>query len=181
MRTISTNIVTVLILCLTFLGTPVSAQNVEPKGCNVLPIYHLLDFWVAEWNVYVGDDQVGYNRIEKTLDGCAVLEHWVDSDGNAGKSLFFVSDGGEWKQVWVTEWANRPGGVKEKTIVDSAPENGVRFQGSLHHPDVGDWLDRTTLKTVENGEVRQIIETSSDNGKTWEIRFDAIYRRVIAD
>jgi hypothetical protein len=158
-----------------------SAESVEPMRCNDLPSYHLLDFWVGDWDVYVGDEKVGHNRIEKTLNGCAVTEHWVDSAGNEGTSLFFVNDGGQWKQIWVTERANRPGGVKEKTNVEIAPEDGVRFQGVLYHPEAGQWFDRTTLKSVGNGAVSQVIEISSDAGNTWETTFDAIYRRVSSD
>ena len=156
----------------------VSAKSSDSVRCNDLPSYHLLDFWVGDWDVYVGEELVGFNRIEKTLNGCAFAEHWVDSTGNEAKSLFFVNDSGEWKQIWVTERANRPGGIKEKTIVDIAPEDGVRFQGVLYHPDAGQWFDRTTLMPAENGSVRQLIEISSDAGNTWETTFDAIYRRT---
>jgi hypothetical protein len=155
---------------------PQAIEWVESRSAGMLSSGQPLT--AAGIDVYVSDEKVGYNRIEKTLDGCAVLEHWFGSSGDEGKSLFFVNDRGQWKQVWVTEWANRPGGVKEKTIVDIAPEDGVRFQGSLHHLDVGEWLDRTTLKALENGEVRQLIEVSMDNGKTWETSFDAVYRKA---
>ena len=72
----------------------VSAESADAVRCNDLPSYHLLDFRVGDWDFYVGDKKVGHNRIEKTLNGCAVLEHWVDSAGNEGQSLFFVNDGG---------------------------------------------------------------------------------------
>ncbi len=53
--------------------------------------------------------------------------------------------------------------------------------GAISQPDFGDWLDRTTLKPVDNGAVRHIIEISSDNGNTWKTTFDAIYRRDSAN
>ena len=53
--------------------------------------------------------------------------------------------------------------------------------GAISQPDFGDWLDRTTLKPVDTGAVRQIIEISSDNGKPWKTTFDAIYRRDSAN
>lgn len=168
-----------LILTITLLMmSAASSQDNTPKRCTDLPVYKLLDFWVGEWDVYVADEKVGTNKIEKILAGCAVLEHWIDSDGNKGESLFYIGDDRQWKQVWVTPFANHPGGVKEKTRVDIAPADGVRFQGRLQHPDVGEWLDRTTLTPGEDGTVRQVIETSSDNGGTWKTGFDAIYRRV---
>lgn len=180
-RSTSTKSITGLIALLAFLVASVSAQDTDPAACNDLPAYHVLDFWVGEWDVYVGDQKVGFNRIEKTLDGCAIFEHWVGASGGEGKSLFFVSDSGTWKQVWVTQWAIRPGGVKEKNRIDIPSGDGVRFQGQLQHAEIGEWLDRTTLIPLANGEVRQLIEESIDKGETWETGFDAIYRRVASE
>lgn len=166
---------------LTFFSASVLAQDEQPASCDDLVSYHALDFWLGNWDVFIGDAKVGTNRIEKTLSGCAVFEHWVASNGGEGKSLFYFSDAGKWKQVWVTEFANLPGGVKEKTMVDIEPEYGVRFQGKLQHADIGTWLDRTTLTPLDNGDVRQVIETSTDNGTTWKSVWDAIYRRAGGD
>jgi hypothetical protein len=150
----------------------------QSPSCADQPYYSLLDFWVGKWDVYVGEEKVGDNRIEKILQGCAVMEHWKGSGGGEGKSLFFVDEAGKWKQIWVTQWATNPGGVKEKSMVDAEAKNAVRFLGELRHPDVGAWFDRTTLTTLDNGDVRQVIEVSKDNGVSWEITFDAVYRRV---
>ena len=45
-------------------------------------------------------------------------------------------------------WSGRVSPVvsRRKTIVDIAPEDGVRFQGVLYHPEAGQWFDRTTLE-----------------------------------
>ncbi len=165
-----------MVLLLLFAASAI-AQS-PPKSCADLPYYSLLDFWVGEWDVYVGEEKVGDNRIEKILQGCAVMEHWKGSGGGEGKSLFFVDEAGTWKQIWVTQWATNPGGVKEKSMVDADVENAIRFLGELQHPDVGTWFDSTTLTSLDNGDVRQVIEVSKDNGASWEITFDAVYRRV---
>ena len=154
------------------------AETATPERCADIPVYNLLDFWVGEWAVYSGDEKVGENRIEKILSGCAVMEHWKGAGGGEGKSLFFVAANGNWKQVWVTEWATNRGGVKEKTHVGTLPGEAIRFQGQLEHPDVGTYLDRTTLTPNENGSVRQVIEISKDGGATWKTTFEAIYSRV---
>jgi len=153
---------------------PAGAQ--QPQSCGDEPLYAQLDFWVGEWDVYVGDDRVGHNLIEKTLDGCAILEHWTDRDGGQGKSLFFVDYDRHWAQIWVTQQATAPGGVKEKVMVDDPPPGSVRFQGVIRHPQAGSWLDRTTLTPLDDGSVRQLIEISEDNGETWNPTFDAVYR-----
>lgn len=147
-----------------------------PPGCSDSEPYSQLDFWVGEWEVYVDGALVGHNRIEKALDGCVVFEHWTARDGSEGKSLFFVDYDRRWVQVWVTEQALAPGGVKEKVMVDDPPEGSVRFQGVVRHQASDPWLDRTTLTPLENGQVRQLIEVSEDGGESWNPTFDAVYR-----
>lgn len=166
-------------LSLLLWGCIAAAQGQPPKRCADDPVYGLLDFWVGEWLVYSDDEQVGTNRIEKILDGCAVAEYWADVDGNEGRSLFYVDQDGRWQQVWITPWAANPGGMKEKSLVDQPlPEGAVRFQGSMRHPDAGEWLDRTTLTPLGDGTVRQLIEISRDRGETWRAAFDAIYHPI---
>ena len=165
-------------LCLLVLLMPAlaAAQDEPPPACDDEDIYHQLDFWVGEWNVYVGNRLVGRNLVEKTLNGCAILEHWRASDGGEGKSLFFVDYDRHWAQIWVSQWAMTPGGIKEKVMVDDPPPGSVRFQGVVRHPEAGAWLDRTTLTPVSGGEIRQLIEISHDNGETWSATFDGVYR-----
>jgi hypothetical protein len=165
-------------LCLLALLLPALALSQEDPqpACDDLDVYRELDFWVGRWDVFVGDRLVGSNLIEKTLNGCAILEHWRARDGGEGKSLFFVDYDRHWAQIWVSQWAMTPGGVKEKVMVDDPPPGSVRFQGVVRHPEAGAWLDRTTLTPLADGEVRQLIEISQDNGATWNPTFDAIYR-----
>jgi hypothetical protein len=156
---------------------PVVAQRSTP--CGDEPRFSLLDFWVGEWDVYIGDQRVGGNRIEKILSGCAVTEHWIDASGAEGRSLFFYTPATDaWKQVWVTGAAMVPGGVKEKTLREELEGGGLRFQGTVPLPGGGSYLDRTTLIPREDGTVRQVIQISRD-GSAWDDpSFDAIYRRV---
>ncbi len=156
----------------------VSGDGAGPDagGCDGSPPFSRLDFWLGDWDVYSGDTLVGSNRIEKTLRGCAVLEHWTGAGGGRGLSLFYVDDGGRWRQVWVTENARRPGGIKEKVRQPMEAADAVRFQGEIRLPGGDSYLDRTTLTPLDDGRVRQLIEISRDGGETWETTFDAIYR-----
>jgi hypothetical protein len=155
-----------------------AAQSAPQPTCVDTPVYRLLDFWLGEWDVFVGDEQVGHNRISKVLDGCAITEDWHGAGGTHGMSLFYVDPDGAWQQVWVTGRATLPGGTKEKRLVGRPDDRSVRFQGRIRHPEAGEWLDRTTLTGLADGSVRQVIEISRDNGRTWAVNFDAIYRRV---
>ena len=149
-------------------------------GCASLTTSTWLDFWIGEWTVTAGGQPIGTNVIERVLDGCAILEHWQDARGGTGKSLFYPDPPhGVWHQVWVTNRAANPGGVKEKRLVARYDDGTVRFQGEVITPD-GIVLDRTTLTPRNDGTVRQLIEVSNDGGQTWRPSFDAIYTRAPA-
>ena len=126
---------------------PATAWGQAPP-CGEEPALRRLDFWLGDWAVTVGEEQVGTNRIEKILDGCAVMEHWTSATGGEGKSLFYYQTVTQtWKQVWVTQFALGPGGVKEKKLVETYGGAGVRFQGEIPLAE-GGYLDRTTLTSA---------------------------------
>lgn len=140
--------------------------------------YRTLDFWVGSWDVFAASKRVGTNRIERILGGCALRELWTGADGRKGESLFYyVKATKQWKQVWVTESASAPGGVKEKRLVRGAAGGEVLFQGEIPLAGGGSYLDRTALTPRPDGKVRQLIEISKDGGTTWEPVFDALYVR----
>jgi hypothetical protein len=147
-----------------------------PHPCQTDPEYQKLDFWVGTWDVYDNHDGTlnGTDVVEKIVGGCALIENWREADGSGeGKSLFYYQRAKKrWKQVWVTD----AGPIKEKQLIDE-PQGGVRFQGEILHLDGSSHLDRTTLTPLPGGKVHQVIEISRDAGKTWEIVFDAEYRR----
>lgn len=157
-------------------AVPVSAQDVP--ACARVTAFSALDFWVGDWDVFVQTTKVGTNHIAKVLDGCAVTETWHDAAGIEGRSLFYyVPATKRWKQVWVTARAMAPGGVKEKELVETLADGGLRFQGRITRADGTSYLDRTTLSPLSDGRVRQVIEVSAD-GRAWRTTFDAMYVRV---
>ena len=88
-----------LLLVIVAYAFPAFGQDEPPPRCSESERYSDLDFWVGEWDVFVGDTRVGRNRIEKVLDGCALIEHWSAAGGGDGKSLFFVDYDGRWTQI----------------------------------------------------------------------------------
>lgn len=155
---------------------PAATQQSRAPACGNVPGFSTLDFWVGEWDVFVDDEKVGANTIAKVLDGCAVMELWRSAGGGEGRSLFYYTPATDtWRQVWVTEQATAPGGVKEKTLIERFDHGGVRFQGEIALPDGRTYLDRTTLMPLDGGRVRQRIEVSTDGGQSWRTTFDAVY------
>ncbi len=169
--------VTLLLIWLAMAPT-VGVQRPAPPACADDPAFHRLDFWLGSWLVTSGGQQVGTNRIEAVLSGCAVTESWRAADGSEGRSLFYyLPSAKQWRQVWVTGAATVPGGVKEKRMIATLPDGSVRFQGEIGLPDGRSYLDRTTLTPLPDGRVRQLIEVSHD-GTAWKVGFDAIYTRA---
>ena len=150
----------------------------ETPKCSSDSVFHVLDFWVGDWNVVDSTGaKLGTNRIEKILDGCAIAESWRETDGEGRSLFYYVPSQRLWKQVWVTPQTLVPGGVKEKHLIAQSKET-VRFQGEIVGPRGGRVIDRTTLSTMSGGRVRQVIEISRDGGTTWRTTFDGIYVRA---
>ncbi len=157
---------------------PMLVHSEDEQVCSDFEVYHQLDFWVGEWEVVDRQGALqGHNRIEKILNGCVVFENWTSANGSEGKSWFYLDPVNQsWKQVWVTEQGNQPGGTKEKLLIESFAGGAVRFQGKVLYGEVF-MYDRTTLTPMENGYVEQHIQVSKD-GDTWEDGWIGIYRPV---
>ena len=166
--------------CIGLLGF-VPVAGAAPETCASEPALAALDFWVGEWSVCTQGELAGHDRVGKILDGCAVSEEWTAADGSRGTGFFYYEASEKlWKQVWVTNQALLPGGLKEKRLVARFADGGVRFQGEIALPDGRRVLDRTTLRPAAQGRVTQRIEISRDGGDTWKAAFDAEYRPLAA-
>ena len=159
-------------------GQGASTAAVSAPSCRADSAYRVLDFWMGNWRVVdSAGTELGTNRVESILGGCAIVENWQDASGSEGRSLFYyVSAQRQWKQVWVTPYALVPGGQKEKHLVARFANGGVRFQGEYPGPR-GPVFDRTTLDPLADGRVRQLIEVSRDDGQTWVVTFEGFYLR----
>jgi len=162
-----------LLAVLVLAVSPAAAQEPAPTPCAE-PERRALDFWLGEWDVFNPQGQkAGVNRVEKILNGCALLENWTGSRGGSGKSLnFFNLSTRRWEQLWVAD----AGGVIKYT--GDFKDGAMRFdQGEHIRPDGARRRSRMTLTPLDAARVRQLIEQSSDDGKTWTVWFDATYVR----
>lgn len=120
-----------VVLCLNImLLNTFSAVAQQSDGLVVpcaVPFYRELDFTVGEWQVFHKSTGkiAGYDRIGRTLKGCAIQQSWISLDDHFsskyvpfrmnGKSLT-AFNGSEWIQFWVDNQA----GVQ---ILKGGPEN----------------------------------------------------------
>ena len=139
----------------------------SPPACQSAE-HRQFDFWLGEWEVFLpGGKKAGDSRIESIAAGCALLENWSGNGGFSGKSLnSYDSEDKRWHQSWVDSSGSRlelVGSYADKRMVlSSAP---------------GSTVQRIAWSVNDDGSVRQLWESSADEGKTWTVEFDGRYVR----
>lgn len=130
------------------------------------------DFWIGEWNVKAGGQQVGSSSIQQVSGGCGLLENWRGSGGGEGKSLNYYNPAtGKWHQLWV----GSGGSLLE--LSGEYRDGAMRLAGEKRRPDGVRVLTRLTFFNLTTDRVRQLWEQSTDEGKTWSVMFDGEYLR----
>lgn len=154
--------------------SPGSAQADTPRCAT--PEHRQFDFWIGEWVVHVPDGRrAGHNTITREMDGCVLHESYHTDRGYRGESFNAYDAGrGVWHQTWVDNAGlvlRLDGGSKDGSMILSGETVGT--DGSVS-------LQRITWSVLDGDpdRVRQLWETSTDGGETWEVAFDGEYRRV---
>ena len=103
--------------------------------------------------------------------GCALLENWEGVGGASGKSLnCYNATAGRWQQFWV----DSTGGILE--LAGGLVDGRMVLANSTRTADGKSLRNRITWTPNADGSVRQLWETSADEGQTWQIAFDGLYR-----
>jgi len=155
---------------------PVKSATATPPPACAAAEHRQFDFWLREWTVSAGGKHAGDSRIESILDGCVVLENWTGAKGSVGKSFnTYNTATRRWEQYWV-DGSGTPlhlsGGLVEGRMVLSGQRPTPNAQTGLAQHE------RITWTHNADGSVRQLWETSNDDGKTWTVNFDGLYRKV---
>lgn len=146
-------------------------QQTDNKPCSSAEARQF-DFWLGEWEVFAGGKLAGRNKISSASGGCALLEEYEGVKGYQGKSLNFYNTGiGKWQQLWV-------GSAGDILLLTGDYKDGkMVLEGESTQQDTK-VLDRITWhNNSAEGTVRQVWEKSSDEGKTWKIVFDGLYKK----
>jgi tetratricopeptide (TPR) repeat protein len=145
--------------------------------CTADPKRHAFDFWIGEWNAYTTGTTVlaGHSLIQSASGGCMVLENWesVRLPYN-GKSMNFIDAAtGKWQQVWV----GAEGGPQHVFVNGEYRDSAMRFDFEQPGPNGKTQKGRFTFFNQGPDQVRQLNETSDDDGKTWNVAYDFTYIR----
>jgi hypothetical protein len=161
------------VLAMLHLPIAAAAQGAgNPPGCTMAE-HRQFDFWVGDWNVTAQGNQAGTNAVTLEEQGCLVHEHWVGSRGGTGQSFnFYDRVAGKWFQVWVDSGGN------SLQLTGSYADGQMRLAGTAAGPDGKSQAQRLTFFRNGDGTVRQLWETSDDQGTTWQVAFDGLYRKA---
>jgi ketosteroid isomerase-like protein len=154
---------------------PATAESAKPAFC-LAPEYRQFDFWIGDWDAFDVENpavKVAHNRVDRTLDGCVLLEDYESTDGLRGES-FSIHDAarGMWRQSWVTNHGTL-------LVIEGKMQGGGMVLSGVQHAVSGDKFVRGTWN-AEDGGVRETAVTSADGGKTWKPWFDLMFRPVAA-
>jgi hypothetical protein len=149
-----------------------------PSPCTVTE-QHQLDFWLGDWDLtWPGSEpntvQHGTNHVIRILDSCVVEENF--SGGNdmhlRGKSVsLFDTRSGKWKQTWV----DNEGAYLD--FVGDFKNNMMTLSRAFTTPDGKPMQQRMIFKNLAGDEFDWSWESSTDQGKTWQVVWPIHYRR----
>ena len=131
--------------------------------------YRQFDFWLGEWVVHGGpavDQLQGTSRIERSGNGCWLVEHWHSARGSDGTSL------NAWdaqSKVWRQFWTGADGVVLR--LEGGLQDGAMVMTGELPRAQGGVQLQKIRWTPGADGSVEQRWETSDDAGVSWQVAF----------
>jgi hypothetical protein len=135
------------------------------------------DFWVGSWDVTgPKGNAVGRSRVESRLGDCVIHEHWFGKGGSIGESFnIYNADTHRWEQYWVDNSGSR------LHLVGGLVDGRMVLEGRHDKPDAATGItgrERIAWTPNADGTVRQLWESSKDDGKTWTVSFDGLYHKA---
>jgi tetratricopeptide (TPR) repeat protein len=145
-------------------------KNQHP--CAASAEYRQFDYWLGEWDVEIGGQKAARSSIQLIVDDCVIFENYAMLNGSySGKSFsMWAAASKKWEQRYVDsggafhEWSGAMDG------------DTMRFFWT-HDRGAQKVLSRMSYLKEGPDRVRQVIEDSRDDGKTWIKTFDGLYSR----
>jgi hypothetical protein len=168
------------ILLAALLQTAPAAAPAPPPPVDCTDLDHsAFDFWIGEWDVSATgtDTVVARSTISPTAGGCAIEEDYRQTVGPGGVPATYHG-------VSFSTFDQRRGGVWRQFYMDSNGavtvfEGGLSDAGAMVMQAAGrpGSIQRMTVSPQPDGSVRQVGESSTDDGETWGPGYDFTYRR----
>lgn len=143
----------------------------QKRPCMYSAEARQFDFWLGDWDVFnLAGQKAGTNSILSFANGCGLMENWTSALGNDGKSINYYDAS---TNKWYQHWMGSTGGALR--YEGSFKDGAIRFEGATIGKDGKKTLQKLTFFKLDESTVRQLAETSNDDGKTWTISYDFKY------
>jgi hypothetical protein len=156
--------------------THLAQADRQANPCRHQPEYSAFDFWIGDWDIYVGGTLAARNIITREMNGCIIHERYQRVNGFVrGESInYYNAQLRRWEQTWVAGSGN--------VIVyqGNSPREGVmELSGSAWSPGApGVQLQRVVWARTAEAGLTQTVSVSNDNGQTWNPGFHGVYVRT---
>lgn len=136
------------------------------------PEHRQFDFWLGEWDVEVQGQKTARSSIQLILGECVIYENYMHQAGYEGKSFsLYDTSSKAWEQRYV-----------DSTGRLSSWNGGLLPDGRMQYLSTATirgtkTTQRMTYTKEGPDRVRQTIEVSTDDGKSWTPNFDGLYIR----
>ena len=135
---------------------------------------HEFDFVLGNWLVRDGSGRaVGTATIARAYGGCVLIETWLGA-GSVTESLGIIGfqpESGRWHRDFLD-----PGGVV-LSLAGQMEGPAMVMTGKEYRPE-GVRMHRLSWQPGKDGTVEELWQTSSDDGRSWQLRFRGVFHRI---
>ena len=137
------------------------------------PEYREFDYWLGEWEVESNGQKIARSSIQVILDDCVIFENYEALRGYSGKS-FSIYDVN--RKQWEQRYVDTTGALHHWTEghLDANGSMTFRWDYTLNGQKS---MNKMTYVKEGPDKVRQILEASTDEGKTWAQTYNGLYTR----
>jgi hypothetical protein len=171
---------TLTAISMLFLTACVSRSTAAPKtqtpSAKCAPSeYRQFDFWLGDWDAFESEDPkkpIARTHVDRLAGACGVREVYEQIDGLIGES-FNVYDAS--RKVWNHTWVSNFG---QLMVLEGAFKDGkMTLDGISHHADGSSKKIHNVWSVEPDGGIREAAQVSLDDGKTWKVFFDVVFRK----
>jgi len=162
-----------LILIYVLTGNIIYSQD---KPCSSIEASQF-DFWLGEWKLEwqneKGISETGTNTISKTMGGCVIEENFSTDDNSfIGRSISVYNPN---KQYWQQTWVDNSGAYMDFTGVYN--DRKMILSRRIINKLGREVIQRMVFYDIQQNEFWWNWESSSDEGKSWNLMWKIHYLR----
>ena len=134
-----------------------------------------LIFFLGNWLVRDRSDHIiGTATVSREYSGCVLIEKWRDA-GDSGEGLG-VAGYVPASITWHEDFIDHSGFVL--TFDGHMRSGAMAMTGKDYSKQDVTQLHRLTWTPKSDGSVEELWQTSTDDGRSWRVHFDGVFRRI---